>query len=53
MYDAHKGRGIESAHFDRVVQIVVDTMNELNVSLDLIIETKDLLQSLDKEILKD
>jgi hemoglobin len=44
MTDAHKGRGITSADFDRVVGHVVSTMRELGVSEDLIGEVGALVE---------
>ena len=46
MKDAHKGRGINSGDFDRVVGHVVSTMKELGVSDDLIAEVGALVEPL-------
>ena len=43
MKDAHKGRGIKNADFDRVFGHVVSTMKELGVSAELIGEVGALL----------
>lgn len=43
MADAHKGRGITTEDFDRVVGHVVSTMKELGVSDELIGEVGALL----------
>ena len=46
MKDAHQGRGISNAEFDKVFGHVVETMKELGVSDDLIGEVGALLGTL-------
>ena len=43
MIDVHKGRGITDADFDRVCGHVISTMQDLNVTQELINETAGLI----------
>jgi truncated hemoglobin YjbI len=53
MLDIHKGRGIETLEFDRVALHVVTTLQDLDVSIDLINDVVALLLPIRKQISDD